>query len=177
MAGSNKKQAWQALGAVSLIGGLFLMGAGVYHYQDSAAFAGEALEAQGTISKAYDQRERKIGGKGRMRGYYFDISYFPSDEKNAESASKAGETKPSFLDKLKKGSLVGNIEPATVSVTPEVYEKYKAGDRVELLYSKENAEDVRLKEMVTGFSMAPYLAIGLVLAALAGVFFFVGRKK
>lgn len=97
-----------------------------------------------------------LSGTRKNRNYTMTISMFAEGETkviHSDTSGKSVATKiiDSIMDKaLSNVSSIGNYQKVVVSITNLTYSKHKVGDKIEVVYLKENPKEVKLIEEIDG---------------------------
>ncbi len=107
-------------------------------------FLKEGIRVEASINSMYES------GTTKNRNYSMSVSLFTkaAEEKNPVSdTSGKTESQKKFdeiLDGLTINSNIGNYFSATINCNSDSYNKYKPGDRITVVYLKEDSTDIRI---------------------------------
>lgn len=115
---------------------------------ENAKFLKEGIRTTATINSL------DLSGTRKNKNYTMTISMFTEGEKkviHSDTSGKSAATKviDSIMDKaLSNVSSIGNYQKLVVSITNLTYSKHKVGDKIEVVYLKENPENIKIIEEI-----------------------------
>lgn len=107
-------------------------------------FLKEGIRVEATVNSLSESGTRK------GRSYTMNISMFTKGaEKEVEKPDTTGKSESEkkfdeILDKLTIRSTIGNYVSTTISCSSDSYNKYRPGDRITVVYLKEDSTDVKI---------------------------------
>ncbi|MFN8284040.1 MAG: hypothetical protein U0U67_12545 [Chitinophagales bacterium] len=115
--------------------------------QENKKFLKEGIRVEAIINGMSEY------GTTKSRSYKMDISMFtqgelpPPVKTDTTGKSEGDKVIDAIFDKIKSQSRpIGNYVSATVSCNSDSYNKYKPGDKIKVVYLKEDSTDVRILE-------------------------------
>lgn len=113
-------------------------------------FLQDGIRVEATINNMEESGRRK------NRRYTMSVSFFTKGaEKKIETPDTTGKSESEkkiddILSKLTIRSTIGSYVSTTVSCNSDSYNKYRPGDRITVVYLKEDSTDLRLLEEIDG---------------------------
>lgn len=124
---------------------IFFIGFVIYRVQtEKARFRNEGIRVNANVNGMY------VSGTNKSKNYTMSISMFtkgnePKPVKSDTTGKTASQIKfDQILDKLTINSNIGSYMSLTIPINSDSYNKYKPGDRVEVVYLKEDSTNVKL---------------------------------
>lgn len=116
--------------------------------KENKKFLAEGIRVNATIT------DMEISGTRKNKSYSMTVSMFTEGEKKVIRSDTSGKTKitikiDSLLDNaLSKVASMGNYQSVSINVANTTYSKHKIGDQVDVVYLKEDQENVKLLEEI-----------------------------
>ena len=111
-------------------------------------FLKEGIRVEATVNSMHE------GGTRKSKSYTMNVSLFTKGaEKEIEKPDTTGKSDnekkmDDILSNLTIRSTIGNYVSATVSCSSDSYNKYRPGDRITVVYLKEDSTDLRILEEI-----------------------------
>ena len=118
--------------------------------KENKKFLSEGIRTNATISNL------EVSGTRKNKSYTMTVSMFTEGETKTIKSDTTGKSKimikiDSIMDKaLSKVASIGNYQSVTLNIANITYSKHKIGDKVQVVYLKENPKKLKLVEEIDG---------------------------
>ena len=133
------------IGSIFFLALIFLI---CYVVQEDKRFLEEGIKVDARVTGLFYQ------GKKHKLTFYMTISMFTKGTKTSKNLNnKKVESTSDVVDKIfdnikSQQTSFGNYQSVRINISQEIYDKYNTGDKIRVVYLKEDPEKVKVLEML-----------------------------